>query len=192
MIGHDMNKSEQIRSLAKDGMSVSQIASRLGISYQFAYNVCRKAGLTSGAAAASSAKQVAPSKPFLTIERLCAGGFTLAGDIALSDGSLILPSLPKCPGVYAYAWSGQVHYIGVATRSLAQRLYGYCRPGPTQRTNQRMNAFLLERLRGGVEIKIYFATPPDLSWNGFKISGPVGLEAGLISEFHLPQNIRGG
>ena len=186
-----MNKSEQIRSLAKDGMSVSQIASRLGISYQFAYNVCRKAELISVAAAASSAKHVAPSKPSLTIERLCAGGFTLAGDITLSDGSLILPSLPKCPGVYAYAWSAQAHYIGVATRSLAQRLYGYCRPGPTQRTNQRMNAFFLERLGAGDRIEIYCATPPDLSWNGFQISGPVGLEAGLIGEFDLPLNIRG-
>jgi hypothetical protein len=187
-----MNKSEQIRSLARDGMPVSQIASRLGISYQFAYNVCRKEGLIPGAASSSSAQQIAPSKPSLTVERLCAGGFTLAGAITLSDGSLTLPPLPKCPGVYAYAWSGQVRYIGVAIRSLAQRLYGYCRPGPTQRTNQRMNAFLLERLRGGERIEIYFATPPDLSWNGFKMSGPVGLEAGLISEFNLPQNIRGG
>ena len=186
-----MSKSEQIRSLAKDGMSVSQIASRLGISYQFAYNVCSKAGLISGAAAASSAKQVAPSKPSLMTERLLAGGFTLAGDITLSDGCLIRPSLPKCPGVYAYAWSGQVHCIGVATRSLAQRLYGYCRPGPTQGTNQRMNTFFLERLGTGERIEIYCATPPNLSWNGFQISGPVGLEAGLIAEFDLPLNLRG-
>lgn len=186
-----MNKSEQIRSLAKEGISLSQIASRLGISYQFAYNVCRKAGLISGSSPAPATK-VVPTKPSLTIERLCAGGFTLAGDIILSDSRLTLQSLPKCPGVYAYAWGGQVQYIGVATRSLARRLYGYCRPGPTQRTDQRMNAFLLERLRGGEKIEIYFATPPDLSWNGFKMSGAVGLEAGLISEFHLPQNIMGG
>ena len=36
------------------------------------------------------------------------------------------------------------------------------------------------------------AHPPDHEWNGFTISGAEGLEAGLISAFNLPWNMRGG
>lgn len=102
-----------------------------------------------------------------------------------------MPALPKQAGVYAFAQDGIVQYVGVATRSLAQRLNGYARPGPTQTTNQRVNAMLLRLLGEGTEIDILCACPPDLEWNGFVISGPVGLEAGLILRHHLPWNIRG-
>lgn len=185
-----MSKSEQIRALAKEGRTVSEIASELGISYQFAYNVCQKAGLLARVDRRIAPKPT-PKKPPLSVERLCSGGFSLAGNVTHSVGGITMPSLPREPGVYAYAWEGVVHYLGVASRSLSQRLYGYCRPGPTQRTNQRMNTLLLETLDEGVLIELYYATPPDLTWNGFPISGCVGLEAGIISSFDLPLNVRG-
>ena len=185
-----MNTSEEIRTLAKDGLTVSEIASRLGIRYQFAYNVCRKANLLVGQRPVSAVVR-APSKPNLTIERLCEGGFSLAGNLTLSESGIVLPPVPKVAGVYAYVWKGCAQYLGVATRSLAQRLHGYCRPGPTQRTNLRMNALLGEKLNAGAVIELYCATPSDLTWNGFPVSGPIGLEAGLIANFELPLNIRG-
>ena len=185
-----MSKSEKIRALAKEGRTVSEIASELGISYQFAYNVCQKAGLLNGMDRRVAPKPT-PKKPFLAVEKLCSGGFSLAGNLGQSINGLTMPTLSKEPGVYAYAWEGIVQYLGVATRSLSQRLYGYCRPGPTQRTNQRMNALLLAKLNEGVPIELYFATPPDLTWNGFLVSGPIGLEAGLIASFELPLNLRG-
>lgn len=40
-----MSKAEQIRKLYMEGLSTRQIAERLGIRYQHAYNVLRRSGL---------------------------------------------------------------------------------------------------------------------------------------------------
>lgn len=187
-----MSKSEEIRTLAQAGHTVTEIARALNVRYQFAYNVCQKAGLlndrANNAPAASGAR---PSKPALNAALLLAGGFEANGSISRTSEGLVMPTLPKQAGVYAFVQDGVVQYVGVATRSLAQRLNGYARPGPTQTTNQRVNAMLLRLLDEGTEIDILCACPPDLEWNGFVISGSVGLEAGLILRHHLPWNIRG-
>ncbi|MDT7919968.1 MAG: sigma-70 family RNA polymerase sigma factor [Meiothermus sp.] len=44
-VRHSMSKAEQIRKLYMEGLSISQIAERLGIRYQHAYNVLRRSGL---------------------------------------------------------------------------------------------------------------------------------------------------
>lgn len=187
-----MNKSEQIRALAQAGQTVTGIARALNVRYQFAYNVCQKAGLLKDRTGKVPAPQVPrPSKPVLTSAQLLAGGFEISGKIDRTPAGLVMPALPKQAGVYAFVQDGVVQYVGVATRSLAQRLNGYARPGPTQTTNQRVNAMLLRLLEDGNAIDILFACPPDLEWNGFVISGSVGLEAGLILRHHLPWNIRG-
>ena len=87
--------------------------------------------------------------------------------------------------------NGFAQYIGVASVNLAKRLYFYRKPGPTQRTNIRMNAVLREGIAQGSAIDIYVATPPSLEWNGWTISGPEGLEAGIIKSYTLPWNMRG-
>lgn len=187
-----MNKSEHIRELAQAGYAVAEIARTLKVRYQFAYNVCQKAGLL-GNPAAKVPTPVVPqlSKPLLSATMLLAGGFEASGSIGRTSDGLIMPTLPKQAGVYAFVQDGVVQYVGVATRSLAQRLYGYARPVPTQTTNQRVNAMLIRLLEEGAAIDIFCACPPDLEWNGFVISGSVGLEAGLILRHHLPWNIRG-
>ena len=40
-------------------------------------------------------------------------------------------------------------------------------------------------------IQILTAHPPDHEWNGLRVSGAEGLEAGLIADFDLPWNMRG-
>ena len=187
-----MSKSEEIRALAQAGHSVAEIARALNVRYQFAYNVCQKAGLLAGRTDKVSTPSVPrPSKPALTAAALLAGGFEANGSISRTSEGLVMPTLPKQAGVYAFVQDGMVQYVGVATRSLAQRLNSYARPGPTQTTNQRVNAMLLRLLDEGREIDILCACPPDFEWNGFVISGSVGLEAGLILRHHLPWNIRG-
>lgn len=187
-----MSKSEEIRALAKAGQTVTEIARALNVRYQFAYNVCQKAGFLQDRAGKVQAPQVPrPSKPVLTSAQLLAGGFEISGKIDRTPAGLVMPALPKRAGVYAFVQDGVVQYVGVATRSLAQRVSGYARPGPTQTTNQRVNALLLRLLDEGTEINILCACPPDLEWNGFVMSGSVGLEAGLILRHHLPWNIRG-
>ncbi|MCC5610766.1 GIY-YIG nuclease family protein [Nostoc sp. CHAB 5834] len=187
-----MSESEQIRELAVAGQTVAQIARILDIRYQFAYNVCQKAGLLNGPDDVAKSKAASlPEKTTLTAGMLRLGGFETCGNFTLTTSGLALPIVPKRSGVYAFVVDGVVQYVGVAARSLAQRLYGYARPGPSQITNQRLNELLIQLISEGSEIEIYHACPCDFEWNGFVVNGAVGLEAGIISSHLLPWNIRG-
>lgn len=186
------SKSAQIRELAHAGISVSDIAKRLGIAYQHAYKVCRDAGLIVPGAPVSAQAAPALSKPKLTKSILLDRGFKSAGewqvkDVRLSGSEVV----PRAAGVYAFCIGDDVVYVGLASRSLAQRLYFYGRPGASQRTNIRLNGIIRETIGLGSSVEIYYACPPAFSWNGFTISGPEGLEAGLIQDYHLPWNVKG-
>ena len=133
------------------------------------------------------------TKPRLTVERLIKGGFSEVGCWKLNEtGSLHHEiGLPKTAGVYAFAIDGTVHYVGLASKSLAQRLNFYRRPGASQTTNIRLNQIIREVLQGGSTVQVLTASPPDQSWNGLAIKGAEGLEAGIIESFDVPWNIRG-
>lgn len=132
-------------------------------------------------------------RPPLPVQTLIDGQFSRIGCWKLDEGaSLALAgSAPDVPGVYAFARDNVAQYVGLAAASLAKRLYFYRKPGPTQSTNIRMNAALREVLAGGGSIDIFVATPPTLEWNGWRVSGPEGLEAGIIKDYDLPWNLRG-
>jgi hypothetical protein len=132
-------------------------------------------------------------KPNLTTKTLLARGFTLAGSWELNSASDLAHriDLPKTSGVYAFAIDGVVQYVGLASKSLAQRLGFYRTPGATQRTNIRLNEIIRGHLEKGTLVEIFLAHPPDHDWHGFTIKGPEGLEAGVIAEFDLPWNVRG-
>jgi hypothetical protein len=93
--------------------------------------------------------------------------------------------------VYAFAIDGLVHYVGLAATSVRRRLGFYRKPGASQRTNIRLNDLMRGKLRGGAVVEILLAHPPDQDWNGLRIKGAEGLEAGLIEHFDLPWNMRG-
>jgi hypothetical protein len=86
---------------------------------------------------------------------------------------------------------GLVQYVGLASKSVRQRLGFYGKPGRGQSTNLRLNDVICGRIQQGAVVEILVAHPEDSDWNGLKISGPEGLEAGLIAEFDLPWNVRG-
>lgn len=132
------------------------------------------------------------SRP-LTTERLLAAGFEVVGCWELSDASDLTHAidLPVKAGVYAFAIDGIVRYVGLASKSLRQRLGFYRKPGPSQRTNIRLNEIIRGHIGEGTTVQILIAHPPDFEWNGLRISGAEGLEAGLIAEFDLPWNMRG-
>jgi hypothetical protein len=198
--GADMSISENIRSLAREGLSVAEIARRLGIRYQHAYNVLQASGMLpnsdSGArtGTATVVRGDSPSKPPLLVEELVRSGFEYSARWILSEaGELVVDHpLPKSVGVYAFAKGGIALYVGVATIGLAKRLRLYAKPGPTQRTSQRLNSILKTELAAAPApfIDILTASPPDLEWNGLPIHGSAGLELGLIKKFKLPWNIR--
>jgi hypothetical protein len=194
-----MSVSENIRTLAREGLSTAEIARRLGIRYQHAYNVLRADGAlpTASSPVARTTgdrplRAVIQSKPPLTVDELLAGGFVFSGRWVLSNaGDLALDQpLPKIVGVYAFAKDGTVLYVGVATMGLAKRLYFYGKPGVTQRTSQRLNGIIKNELLTVPAIDIYIAVPPDLDWNGLPVHGSAGLELGLIKKYALPWNMR--
>jgi hypothetical protein len=131
-------------------------------------------------------------KPALYIADLVKSGFTHAATWLLSDAGVLSldKRLQKDVGVYAFAKSGSVVYVGVATMGLAKRIYFYAKPGVSQKTSLRLNATIKNELSAGSTIDIYTAMPPDLEWNGLPIHGSAGLELGLIKKYELPWNMR--
>ena len=65
-----MSISEQIRVLAREGLTVAEIASQLNIRYQFAYGVLRKAGLLASKTAAPTIKPISSHKQPLPVDEL--------------------------------------------------------------------------------------------------------------------------
>lgn len=151
-----MSVAEDIRSMARHGLNVAEIASRLGKRYQHVYNVLKAGRMlpTSrlGVALAHDAPSrpaSAPPKPPLRVAELERGGFKLSGRWMLSaagDLSVDRP-LPKAVGVYAFAKDRIVVYVGAATMGLAKRLYFYGKPGITQRTSLRLNGIIRSELQ---------------------------------------------
>jgi hypothetical protein len=183
-----MTTSDQIRSLAREGLNTAEIARRLGIRYQHAYNVLNNSGVGTPPKLANSK----PGKSLLMATELIAGGFKLSAHWTLSDsGQLILDRpVPKEVGVYAFVKENAVLYVGVATMGLAKRLYFYAKPGATQRTSQRLNEILKKELEVVPHIDVYTALPPDFEWNGLPVHGSAGLELGLIKKYDLRWNVR--
>lgn len=133
------------------------------------------------------------TKPQLTIDRLVRGGFTETGCWELNSVRDLAHSvkLPRTAGVYAFLIDGVAQYVGLASKSLHQRLGFYRKPGATQRTNIRLNEMIRGHLTKETVVQILTAQPQDSEWGGFLIKGAEGLEAGLIQEFDLPWNMRG-
>ena len=131
-------------------------------------------------------------KPDLRTSDLLTRGFTRACHWRIVEGRLQWSeTLPDQPGVYAFCIDEVAKYVGLASKSLARRIYGYQKPGPTQRTNQRLNNLLLAEAEAGIAVDILVASPPHFEWNGWQLSGAEGLEAALIRDFALPWNVRG-
>ena len=190
-----MSKSAAIRELGRlGGLSVSEIAKRVGVSYQFAYNVLRDAHILDAATPGDpNQSRLQPTeKPPLAVEMLLDAQFTRVGCWSVRNDRIALEKQPPSePGVYVFVWKGVAQYVGVATISLAKRMYQYANPGIGQRTNVRVNGLLHEGLTTGCVFEVFVACPPDLEWNGLPVSGAAGLELGLIQTFDLPWNKRG-
>ena len=190
-------KSDAIRSLAREGLPVSEIARRVGVRYQHARNVLDRSGMlagrTSNVDAVKGRAAPRPEKPVLSAEDLIRAGFRRSARWTLTeDGRLALSEpLPKEAGVYAFVQDDRALYVGVASMGLSKRFVFYMRPGQTQTTSIRLNARLKEEIAGGAVIEVFTASPEGTTWNGLPVCGVTGLEAGLIQAYGLPWNIRG-
>lgn len=85
--------------------------------------------------------------------------------------------------LYAFVSEREVLYVGKTTRTLQQRIYGYQRPGPTQRTNISGRASILDLLASGKSVDIYALTDTGALRHGnLQINLAAGLEDTLIRE----------
>ena len=129
------------------------------------------------------------------VERLQLIGFRRVGSWSLVAG-MPCYSLDDLAGatdvLYAFVSEKQILYLGKTTQELRQRMYGYQRPGRTQRTNIACNAKLLETLSAERAIEIYVFRDPDPRTHvGVPINLAAALEDGLIREFKPPWNKAG-
>lgn len=132
------------------------------------------------------------AKPKLFVDRIIDAGFKELPCWEVASGRLRpLRNVPVQRGVYAFALCDRITYVGLASRSLKQRLYFYTRPGADQKTNIRLNSLICEAYATGERVRVFVAHPEDGHWNGFRTSGSEGLEAALIEDFDLPWNIKG-
>lgn len=184
-----MTKVADIRRLAAEGLSVSEVAARVGVRYQHAYNVLERSGAV---ATPRPAKAPIASKSPLDVQTLLDAGFRRASEWSLGDAGLLAltEALPKGVGVYAFARDGIVLYVGVATMGLAKRIYFYAKPGVSQRTSLRLNDTIRRELQAAARIEVFIAQPDGLEWNGLPVHGAAGLELGLIKAYALPWNMR--
>ena len=84
------------------------------------------------------------------------------------DGKLVFPKTNSFPTVYRFDFVGLQRletYVG-ETDNLSRRLQHYRTPGPTQRTNQRLNEKMQRAISGGLIVSLS------------KLGSPVHVELG--------------
>ena len=141
----------------------------------------------------SDCSESPPDPSSSNVERLLAAGFRRTGAWRLVSGAFRLPgldTLPREPGVYAYAIDGKIHYVGSAQRGLRARLRHY-EIAKTLRTVHRVRQEIMNLLAAGHEVEVFTFVPKRLYWRGLPVDMVAGLEEGLIRELRPVWNVRG-
>jgi len=119
-------------------------------------------------------------------------GFEEAGSWVLTDKLLkcqLTKHASECQILYAFVSQDQVLYIGKSVRSLRSRLYGYEKPGPTQRTNIAGNEKLRQLLGTIPSVRILaLVVSEPVVFRGVPLNVAAGLEDPLISRLKPPWN----
>jgi hypothetical protein len=122
--------------------------------------------------------------PHTIMNRLLEIGFEPAGHWVLENQALsfeLVRHSSQRNVLYAFICDGHVKYVGKTVRSLATRMAGYKRPGPTQSTNIRNHARIMQVLALGAAVEILVL--PDnglLHYGKFHLNLAAGLEDDII------------
>lgn len=94
--------------------------------------------------------------------------------------------------LYSFVSGTEILYIGKTSVALRDRMYQYQRPGPSQRTNIRVNAAISEMLKTGSTVDVHtLPDPGDMEYKGFHLNLAAGLEDSLIRELKPTWNKTG-
>lgn len=150
-------------------------------------------GLSGSRQVSPRAKAMPEDEGFQDWSRLLKSGFVYVADFFLSDdGQPVLDAeVPDRAGVYAFVDDQAVVYVGVTLRTLRKRMGDYRRGHLQQKTSSRLHSELRHALQQGRRIRLLCAVPDDSTWNGLPVVTALGLEEGLIREFHPVWNIKG-
>jgi len=130
----------------------------------------------------------------MNVSDLIKAGFREIGHWRERDGALV-PDLTKAVSergaVYVFVDDDEIAYIGLSMMPLDKRFYHYAKPGPSQPTNTRLKALILDRLAIGARFRILVAFPGQLDWNGLPLDVAPGLETALINTIQPKWNKKG-
>jgi hypothetical protein len=91
--------------------------------------------------------------------------------------------------LYAFVVDQDVVYIGKSTQTLAGRLNGYQKPGPTQRTNIANHARLIGFIKMGKRVRILVLVSAEtVLYRSMPINLAAGLEDALIEHIQPAWN----
>lgn len=94
--------------------------------------------------------------------------------------------------LYCFASNGEIMYIGKTTMQLIKRMYGYQKPGTSQRTNIRINDKIRTLLTKNQPLEILILIDSGLlKYSDFRINLAGGLEDTLIYELNPSWNYSG-
>ena len=126
------------------------------------------------------------------MNRLLNMGFINVGNWTLNNDNIQyqLASNQKAKNVlYSFVSNGEIMYIGKTTMQLTKRMYGYQKPGTSQRTNIRVNDKIKTLLTTDQPLEILIFTDLGLhKYNDFRINLAGGLEDTLIYELNPAWN----
>ncbi|CQJ56162.1 GIY-YIG nuclease family protein [Yersinia rohdei] len=94
-----------------------------------------------------------------------------------------------CNNLYAFICDGEVKYIGKTTRLLKKRMYHYKKPGISQSTNIKNNAYIREALLQDIAVDILVLPDNGLMHYGqFHLNLAAGLEDSIIKTINPEWN----
>lgn len=131
----------------------------------------------------------------LGMDQLLAAGFTKVAIWRRGDTGEVRceGAIPAAAGIYMFATSGNVRYVGAAT-NLRGRMQSYERRQSTPVARRPVHPELAKALEGGGEIEVYaleLDQSAQLDWKGLPVHPILGLEAGLIVALNPAWSRRG-
>lgn len=119
------------------------------------------------------------------MDRLLNIGFIKIGYWELLDGQLHYVMTESfrdaCNNLYSFVCDGEVKYIGKTTRLLKKRMYHYKKPGMSQSTNIKNNAYIRAALLQNIAVDILVLPDNGLMHYGqFHLNLAAGLEDSII------------